>query len=83
MLLLFSDFDNKLKECIENSKVVLDISWEMINTGHWKDVDPNWRYAFTFGSLFKVLCLLLDEKANKFVCNVLASFSYILAHMIY
>lgn len=58
-----------LKTCAENAKAVLHISWEKINTGHWKNVDQNWRYAYTLGSLFNVLCLLLDKNTSKFVCN--------------
>ncbi|KAG8184231.1 hypothetical protein JTE90_013207 [Oedothorax gibbosus] len=54
-----------LKSCEAFAKTVLDIVWEKINTGHWKDVDPNWRYAFTFASLFKVLCLLAKKDSDK------------------
>lgn len=59
--------------------MVLDISWEKINTGHWKDVDPNWRYAFSFGSLFKVLCLLLRKNSNKLVrVSLMLNFYFII-----
>ncbi|GIY45627.1 lysine-specific demethylase 8 [Caerostris extrusa] len=54
-----------LLQCITHSKIVLDITWEKMNTGHWKDVDANWRYAYTLASLFKVLCLLATKDSTK------------------
>ncbi|GIY52151.1 lysine-specific demethylase 8 [Caerostris darwini] len=54
-----------LLQCITHSKIVLDITWEKMNTGHWKDVDADWRYVYTLASLFKVLCLLAVKESNK------------------
>ncbi|XP_054717854.1 lysine-specific demethylase 8-like [Uloborus diversus] len=66
-LTFFEDNSNSesLTKCAHNAKIILDICWEKINTGHWKDVDKNWRYAYSLGSLFKVLSLMLDKKVNK------------------
>ncbi|XP_035214491.1 lysine-specific demethylase 8-like isoform X3 [Stegodyphus dumicola] len=58
------NISSHLHDCSINAKIVLDLAWEKINTGHWKDVDANWRYVYTLASLFKVLCLLA-EKRNK------------------
>ncbi|GFU93109.1 lysine-specific demethylase 8 [Trichonephila clavipes] len=54
-----------LSECESSAKMILDIAWEKMNTGHWKDVDTNWRYVYTLASLFKVLCLLARSDSNK------------------
>ena len=39
------------------SQVIIDQTWQELNTGHWKDVDITWRYLYTFASLVKSLCL--------------------------
>ncbi|XP_022241372.1 lysine-specific demethylase 8-like isoform X2 [Limulus polyphemus] len=43
------------------AQVLLDITWEKLNTGYWKDVDISWRYIYSYASLFKVLFLCCDE----------------------
>lgn len=40
---------------------VLDITWEKLNTGHWKDVKLAWRHIFSYASLIKVMCLYNKE----------------------
>ena len=53
---LTSAFTSKRwNDCHIKSKVLLDITWEKLNTGYWKDVHHSWRYAYTFLSLFKSL----------------------------
>ena len=42
-------------KCSKLSKVLLDITWEHLNTGHWKDVNIMWRYFYTYACLFKVI----------------------------
>ena len=39
------------------SQILIDESWEESNIGHWKDVDINWRYLYSYASLIKCLCL--------------------------
>lgn len=39
------------------SQVLLDKTWEELNVGHWKDVDINVRYLYSFASLIKGLSL--------------------------
>lgn len=58
---LKSEVDKKLSGCLNNAQCVLDITWEKLNTGYWKDVDIGWRYTYGYASLFKALCLLLDK----------------------
>ena len=36
--------------CKRHCKTLLDIIWEHLNTGHWKDVHLSWRRAFTIVS---------------------------------
>lgn len=44
-------------ECLQTSEVVLDYSWEKLNTGLWQDVDKDWRRVYAFGCLLKAVCL--------------------------
>ncbi|KAL2766314.1 bifunctional peptidase and arginyl-hydroxylase JMJD5 isoform 2 [Daubentonia madagascariensis] len=44
-------------ECLQRSEVILDYSWEKLNTGAWQDVDKDWRQVYAFGCLLKALCL--------------------------
>eukprot|EP00057_Strongylocentrotus_purpuratus_P034017 XP_793630.2 PREDICTED: lysine-specific demethylase 8 [Strongylocentrotus purpuratus] len=47
--------DRRLAE--QQSEELLDVTWEKLNTGHWKDVQIAWRHVFSFASLLKVLCI--------------------------
>lgn len=40
-----------------NAQIVLDYSWEKLNTGTWRDVDKEWRRVYSYGCLFKVAAL--------------------------
>ncbi|ELK12079.1 jmjC domain-containing protein 5 [Pteropus alecto] len=44
-------------ECLQTSEVILDYSWERLNTGAWQDVDKDWRRVYSFGCLLKTMCL--------------------------
>ncbi|KAF8783259.1 lysine-specific demethylase 8-like isoform X3 [Argiope bruennichi] len=52
-------------QCKNDLNIILDITWEQLNTGHWKDVNLNWRYVYTLASLFKVLCLLSLKDVDR------------------
>lgn len=39
------------------AQIILDFSWEKLNTGTWRDVDKEWRRVYSFGCLFKVAAL--------------------------
>ncbi|TSS23701.1 Lysine-specific demethylase 8 [Bagarius yarrelli] len=54
------EFYSSLKEfCsssfIEKAKVIIDYSWEKLNTGTWRDVDKEWRRVYSYGCLFKAV----------------------------
>lgn len=53
--------------CIENCDVLIDHTWERLNTGHWKDINITWRYAYTLVSLLKALsqCALLSDSNSN------------------
>lgn len=59
-----SEVSEKLSHCLNNTRCVLDITWEKLNTGYWKDIDISWRYVYSYASLFKALFLLLDKTRN-------------------
>lgn len=41
--------------CTEKAKVVIDYSWEKLNTGTWQDVDKEWRRVYSYGCLLKAV----------------------------
>ncbi|ROL49483.1 Lysine-specific demethylase 8 [Anabarilius grahami] len=41
----------------ERAQIIIDYSWEKLNTGTWRDVDKEWRRVYSYGCLFKVLSL--------------------------
>lgn len=40
-----------------NAKIILDFSWEKLNTGTWRHVDKEWRRVYSYGCLFKTAAL--------------------------
>ncbi|XP_037670309.1 bifunctional peptidase and arginyl-hydroxylase JMJD5 isoform X7 [Choloepus didactylus] len=50
-------YGGRRTECLQRSEVILDYSWEKLNTGAWRDVDKDWRRVYTFGCLLKAVCL--------------------------
>lgn len=40
-----------------NAKIILDFSWEKLNTGTWRHVDKEWRRVYSYGCLFKAAAL--------------------------
>lgn len=40
-----------------SAKIILDLSWERLNTGTWRHVDKEWRRVYSYGCLFKVAAL--------------------------
>lgn len=43
----------RFERAVEVSQIVIDRTWEHLNTGYWKDVDIHWRYVYSFASLIK------------------------------
>lgn len=48
-------FGANWSRCHHLCKVLLDITWEHLNTGHWKDVAISWRYTYSYLSLLKAV----------------------------
>ncbi|KAM9843707.1 lysine-specific demethylase 8 isoform 1-T3 [Aulostomus maculatus] len=47
-----------------NAQIVLDISWEKLNTGTWRDVDKEWKRVYSYGCLFKVAALCREDQSE-------------------
>lgn len=47
-----------------NAQVILDISWERLNTGTWRHVDKEWRRVYSYGCLFKVAALCRENPSE-------------------
>ncbi|KAM9093990.1 bifunctional peptidase and arginyl-hydroxylase JMJD5 isoform 2-T3 [Sarcophilus harrisii] len=52
-------YEGKKNECLKTSEIIIDYSWEKLNTGTWKDVDKEWRRVYSYGCLLKALCVCL------------------------
>lgn len=67
-LLLARNFEN----AVGISQIVLDRTWEHLNTGYWKDVNIQWRYTYSFASLVKSYTLhkLRDCKGAIVACDM-------------
>lgn len=48
----------------ETAQIVIDYSWEKLNTGTWRDVDKEWRRMYSYGCLFKVLSLCRGDPSQ-------------------
>ena len=58
-------FSAECERCLSTSQVVIEICWEKLNTGHWKDVDVVWRETYSYGSLLKALSLYAMDKKSQ------------------
>ena len=47
--------DQRWKESEEKAAMLLEITWEHLNTGYWKDVPITWRYVYTVLSMVKAV----------------------------
>lgn len=43
-------------------QAVIDLTWEKINTGYWKDVDISWRKLYSYASIVKVIVLVQNNQ---------------------
>ncbi|XP_077474283.1 lysine-specific demethylase 8 isoform X2 [Stigmatopora argus] len=48
-----------------DAQIVLDFSWEKLNTGTWRHVDKEWRQVYSYGCLFKVCALCRGEPSEE------------------
>ncbi|KAK5884560.1 hypothetical protein CesoFtcFv8_018367 [Champsocephalus esox] len=53
------------------AKVLLDFSWEKLNTGTWRHVDKEWRRVYSYGCLFKVAALCRGDPSPEDVLEAL------------
>lgn len=44
-----------------HAQVILDLSWEKLNTGTWRHVDKEWRRVYSYGCLFKAAALCRQD----------------------
>nr|XP_033792229.1 bifunctional peptidase and arginyl-hydroxylase JMJD5 [Geotrypetes seraphini] len=49
--------------CLAVSEMILDFSWERLNSDTWKNVAKEWRQVYSYGCLFKAVCLCRKEGA--------------------
>uniref|UniRef100_A0A3Q0R586 Lysine-specific demethylase 8 n=1 Tax=Amphilophus citrinellus TaxID=61819 RepID=A0A3Q0R586_AMPCI len=47
-----------------NAQIILDVSWEKLNTGTWRHVDKEWRRVYSYGCLFKVASLCCENPSE-------------------
>lgn len=52
----------RFEECAVHGQILLDICWEKLNTGYWKDVDVRWRELYSYASLFKALAMVFQQQ---------------------
>ncbi|KAF7691054.1 lysine-specific demethylase 8 [Silurus meridionalis] len=57
--------------CIEKAQVIIDYSWEKLNTGTWRDVDKQWRRVYSYGCLFKVAAMCQGEASQDKVLDAI------------
>lgn len=60
---LYSDTTNASR--MLNAQIILDISWERLNTGTWRHVDKDWRRVYSYGCLFKVAALCKENPSEN------------------
>jgi hypothetical protein len=59
--IVLNDQINCLKETIFMCEVLIDYSWEMLNTNIWVFVDDCWRLLYAHATLYKIICLKIDQ----------------------
>ncbi|MEQ2302553.1 Lysine-specific demethylase 8 [Ameca splendens] len=50
---------------ILNAQIILDYSWERLNTGTWRHVDKEWRRVYSYGCLFKAAALCRENPSEE------------------
>ncbi|XP_034045946.1 lysine-specific demethylase 8 [Thalassophryne amazonica] len=54
-----------------NAQIILDISWEKLNTGTWRHVDKEWRRVYSYGCLFKAAALCREDSSTDTVLQAI------------
>lgn len=63
-----SFYQGSYEECLNQCIVLLDFTWEKLNTGHWKSIALEWRVCYSVVSLCKAcaqLSLVLTSDTNS------------------
>lgn len=58
-------FESNWNKCRREAAALLDITWEHLYTGHWKDVSMVWRQAYTIVSFMKAIVELALVKLSS------------------
>ena len=45
--------DEHFDSCLQLTDCVIDLAWEMLNTGDWKEVPIIWRKIYTYATIYK------------------------------
>lgn len=53
------------------AQIILDYSWEKLNTGTWRHVDKDWRRVYSYGCLFKAAALCRRDPSADDVLQAL------------
>lgn len=54
----------KSSSCVAKAQIIIDYSWEKLNTGTWKDVEKDWRRVYSYGCLFKAVSICQGERSH-------------------
>ncbi|XP_072273875.1 bifunctional peptidase and arginyl-hydroxylase JMJD5 isoform X2 [Pyxicephalus adspersus] len=70
-------YNGDLAQCRQLGELIMDFSWEKLNGCNWKDVSRDWRTAYSYGCLFKVVgicgCAAVVQKPEEealLVCDM-------------
>lgn len=50
---------------ILTAQIILDYSWERLNTGTWRHVDKEWRRVYSYGCLFKAAAICRGSPSEE------------------
>lgn len=64
-------FNGQWNACQRLCKTLLDITWEHLNTGNWKDVPVSWRHAYTITTFFLALAEFAMRKERDSLSDVI------------
>ncbi|XP_043917136.1 bifunctional peptidase and arginyl-hydroxylase JMJD5 [Protopterus annectens] len=57
----------------ELAEVIVDYSWERLNSGNWRDVDKEWRRVYSLGCLFQALAYCSDNVSGTSLLQAVRS----------
>ncbi|CAI9580545.1 unnamed protein product [Staurois parvus] len=70
-------YSGDLAQCKQLGELIMDISWEKLNGCNWREVSRDWRSAYSYGCMFKVVgicgCAELMERPEEealLVCDM-------------